>query len=121
MQLDLADLKAFVSDGASVMTGREKGVAATFHKVEESSTMLNVHCVCHCLALGCSDTRDELKFIEDFELTMIQIWKFLKNFPKHLKICIKTATACKNYDNLSKYERKRVVRTTKKSGTYSLA
>ena len=45
LQLDLADLKAFVSDGASVMTGREKGVAARFCKVEESSTMLNGHCL----------------------------------------------------------------------------
>ena len=44
-QLDLADLKAFVSDGASVMTGQERGVAARFCKVEESSTMLNGHCL----------------------------------------------------------------------------
>ena len=73
LQLDLADLKAFMSDGASVMTGQEKGVAAKFHKVEESSTMLNVHCVCHHSALACSDTGNELKFIEDFELTMIQL------------------------------------------------
>ena len=64
LQLDLADLKAFVSDGASVMTCQEKGVAARFCKVEESSTMLNVHCVCHRLALTCSDTGDELKFIK---------------------------------------------------------
>ena len=64
------------------MTGREKGVAARFRKVEESSTMLNVHCVCYRLALACSDTGDKLKFIEDFELTMIQLWKLLKNSPK---------------------------------------
>ena len=114
LQLDLAHLKAFVSDGASVMTGREKGVAARFRKVEESSTMLNVHCVCYRLALACSDTVDKLKFIEDFELTMIQLWKLLKNSPKRLKIYIKKATACKNYINLSKYEKKRVVRTIKK-------
>ena len=71
LQLDLADLKAFVSDRASVMTDREKGVAARFRKVEESSTMLNIHCICHRLALTCSDTGGELKFIEDFELTMM--------------------------------------------------
>ena len=45
---------------------------------------------------------------------MIQLWKFLKNSPKWLKTCIKTATACKNYDNLSKHEKKRVVRMIKK-------
>ena len=85
LQLDLADLKAFVSDGASVTTVWEKGVAARFRKVEESSTTLNVHCVCHRLALACSDTGDKLKFIEDFELTMIHLWKFFKS-PKRLKI-----------------------------------
>ena len=114
LQHDLADLKAFVSDGASVMTGREKAVVARFRKVEESSTMLSVHCVCHRLALACSDMGDELKFIEDFELTMMQLWKFLKNSPKQLKIYIKTATACKNYDNLSKHKKKHVVRTIKR-------
>ena len=56
-----------------VMTGQEKGVAAKFCQVEESSTVLNIHCLCHCLALACSDTGDELKFIEDFELKMIQL------------------------------------------------
>ena len=80
-------------------------MAARFRKVAESNTMLNVHCVCHHLALACSDMGDELKFIKDFKLTMIQLWKFLKNSPKRLKIYIKTATACKNYDNLSKHKK----------------
>ena len=70
--------------------------------------------VCHCLALACSDTGDELKFIKDFEPTMMQLWKFLKNSPKRLKIYIKTATACTNYENLSKHKKKHVVTTTKK-------
>ena len=68
LQLDFADLKTFMSAGASVMTGREKDVAVRFCKVEESSTMLNIHCVCHRLALVCFNLRDELKFIKDFEL-----------------------------------------------------
>ena len=55
------------------MTGQEKGVAAKFRQVEESSTVLNIHCLCHCLPLACSDIGDELKFIEDFELNMIQL------------------------------------------------
>ena len=55
------------------MTGQEKGVAAKFRKVEESSTVLNIHCLCHRSALACSDIGDELKFIEDFELILIQL------------------------------------------------
>ena len=42
LQLDLADLKAFVYDGAYVMNGQEKGVAVRFGKVEESNATLNV-------------------------------------------------------------------------------
>ena len=68
LQLDFADLKAFMSAGASVMTGREKDVAVRFCKVEESSIMLNIHYVCHRLAFSCSTLRDESKFVEDFEL-----------------------------------------------------
>ena len=89
-------------------------MAAKFRKVEESSILLNVHCVRHRLTLACSDTGDEPKFIEDFELTMIQLWKFLKHSPKRLKIYIKAATAYKNYNNLPEHEKKREVRTIKK-------
>ena len=42
LQLDIADLKAFVYDGAYVMNGQEKSVAARFGKVEESNATLNV-------------------------------------------------------------------------------
>ena len=45
---------------------------------------------------------------------MTQLWNFLKNFPKRLKIYIKTATAYKNCNNLPEHEKKRVVRTIKK-------
>ena len=38
-----------------------------------------------------------------------------KNSPKRLKIYIKTPTACKNYNNLSKHEKTHVVRTIKKA------
>ena len=62
--------------------------------------MINVHCICHRLALTCSDTGDELQFVKDFELTMTQLWKFFKDSPKasscmsELQCNLKILTQC---------------------------
>ena len=60
--MEIGNLKAFVSDGASVMTGAKGGVAAKLRK-DFASTMINIHCICHRLALACADTGDDYKFI----------------------------------------------------------
>ena len=70
--LDLSHLKTFSSDGASVMTGAEGGVAAKFRELNNCKTMIKVYCICHCLALACSNKRGELQIVKDFELTMTQ-------------------------------------------------
>ena len=115
LELPLANLKAFVSGRVSVMTGRETGVAARFRELVECNKLLNVHYVCHRLVLACSDTGDELKIISDFDLTMTQLLKFLKNSAKRLKIYIKTAIECRDFEKLLKREKKRVIRTMKKA------
>ena len=74
--LNLEELIGFCSDGASAITWKDNGVAARFKQLEECSRMLSVHCICHRLALACGDTRDDLKFISDFETTMVQILTF---------------------------------------------
>ena len=80
--LDLKELVEFRSDRASVMTGKDNGVAARFKQLGKCNIMLSVHCICHCLALACAKTGDDLKFISDFEVTMTQLWTFFKTFPK---------------------------------------
>ena len=45
MVLDIANCSSFVSDGASVMVGKENRVAAKMKLVVP--TMLSVHCICH--------------------------------------------------------------------------
>ena len=72
--LNLEELIGFCSDGASAMTGKDNGVAARIKQLEECSGILSVHCICHHLALACGDTEDDLKFISDFETTVIQLW-----------------------------------------------
>ena len=107
LSLDLLHFQAFCSDGASVMIGKRRGIAPKFKKDEQCE---NIHCICHRLALVCSDTRDELKFVKDFELTMFQLWSFFKNSPKHLKIYIKVAMLMKMFDDLPKNDQKRLVK-----------
>ena len=60
--------------------------------------MINIHCICHRLALACADTGDGLKFIQEFEKTMLDLWTFLKNSPKLLKTYIKTTLEARNFD-----------------------
>ena len=59
--LEVRNLKSFVSDGASVMTG-EHDVAARLKRVNK--VLLNFHCICHRLALACADTGDSIKYRE---------------------------------------------------------
>ena len=68
------------------MTDAEDGVAAKFREINDFKTMINVHYICHRLALACSGTRGELQIVKDFELTMTQLWKFFKDSPKRIKL-----------------------------------
>ena len=60
LDLELKDLIGFCSDGASVMTGKDNGVAAKLKQLPECATLLSIHCICHRLALACGDAGDSL-------------------------------------------------------------
>ena len=47
LDLKIQNAKAFTSDGASVMTGHQSGVAARLSERENYQAMLRVHCICH--------------------------------------------------------------------------
>ena len=113
--LNLEELIGFCSDGASVMTGKNNGMAARFKQLEECCGMLSVQCICHRLALACGDTGDDLKFISDFKTTMIQLWTFLKNSPKRLKMNIKTAMRLKEFEDLPQAQQRSLVQKVKKA------
>jgi hypothetical protein len=102
LKLDLKGVKALCSDGASVFTGRREGVAVLFRKQEQCKNMINIHCICHRLALACADAGDDLLFVKDFELTLTQLWDFFKKSPKRLKIYVKVAMNFRSFDTLSK-------------------
>ena len=56
--LDINKLSGLSSDGASVMVGKGNGVAAKLKR--EAKMLLNVHCICHRLALACGDANDHI-------------------------------------------------------------
>ena len=60
--LDVTKVGGMASDGASVMLGRNNGVAAKLKAIAPS--VIAVHCVCHRLALACADSNQELSYIE---------------------------------------------------------
>ena len=76
-----------------------------FREINDCKTMINVNCICHRLALACSDKRDELQFVKYFELTMTQLWKFFKDSPKRIKLYIRVAMQSKNFDAMPKRQK----------------
>ena len=121
LDFEIQNAKAFTSDGASVMTGHQSGVAGRLSEHENCQTMLSVACICHWLALACSDTGDELSYIQEFEKTLLQLWKFFKNSPKWLKIYIKTALSMLDFNTLPAKRKKNIVKRVKKDLPHMLA
>jgi len=57
-QLELKKMKSCVTDGAGAMIGRHNGMVAIIKR--EVPDLINIHCVCHRLALACADASKEL-------------------------------------------------------------
>src|SRR2546421_12800938 len=74
----LSKLVAFASDGASVMLGKNEGVAAKLSRVCTYPLIVN-HCVAHRLALACKDARKEIEFYKEAELLVKKIYGYFKN------------------------------------------
>ena len=68
------------------------GVAAKLRK-DFIPTMINIHCICHRLALACG----HYKFIQNIEENILSLWAFFKNSTKRLHIYIKKALKSKQF------------------------
>ena len=110
--LNINKMKSFVSDAASVMTGKHNGVAARLKRV--NTVMLNFLCICYRLALACCDSGNETEYIKEVEGILTQIWKFLDYSPKHLNNFIKTETELHNM-NLAGQTKEAVARKVRKA------
>ncbi|CAB4487085.1 unnamed protein product [Rhizophagus irregularis] len=80
----LSKLVAFASDGASVMLGKNEGVAAKLSRICTYPLIVN-HCVAHRLALACKDAKKELRFYEEIESLVRKIYNYFKNSCSHIQ------------------------------------
>ncbi|XP_053389806.1 zinc finger protein 862-like [Mercenaria mercenaria] len=94
-ELEIGKLSSFVSDGASVMTGKQNGVAARLKK-EVNPKLISIHCICHRLALACTDTLEDATYFKQVQLWLVQLWKLFENSPKKLAVYFKVQTEMKS-------------------------
>ena len=65
-EISSSKIIGFASDGASVMVGKENGVAARLRK--ENPFMLNIHCIAHRLALASHDASSSVPYCKNMRI-----------------------------------------------------
>lgn len=94
LEPDKKGLCAFVSDGAAVMTGVKLGVATLLKK--ENPQVISVHCICHRLALACTDTLQNVGYIKSVHTWLMQLWNMLQISPKKMASFLQIHLRIKN-------------------------
>ena len=87
--LDTSKLASICTDGASVMTGEENGLAGVLRR--DFPTILTFHCVCHQLALATVDAskKADMKYTGNVHNFLRQVWQLLENSPEKMATFIK--------------------------------
>lgn len=83
-------LASFSIDGASVLTN---GVAARLRA--DNKSLINVHCICHHLALACGNAKDRISYIKEVENVLLQLWSFFDHSAKKSAVYAKAVLAVK--------------------------
>ena len=91
------------SDGASVMTGKLNGVAAKLRS--EIKSLINVHCICHRLALAGADACDSVTYLQQVEKILYQLWSFFRQFSKEVSSLCKSCAKSEVVESLSTREK----------------
>ena len=110
--LDINKLSGLSTDGASVMVGKENGVTAKLKR--EAKRLLNVHRICHRLALACEDANDHISYIKTVEKVLIRLWSFFHNSGKCTAAYTKAVIALAEL-HISHSAKKRVVKHVMKA------
>ena len=89
--ISLTNLKRLVKDRASVITRKNSGVPTKLKEL--NPVLISVHCICHKLALACTD-RDtnnlkEIDHIKRVEDILCQLWAYFENSQKRLAVLLK--------------------------------
>ena len=70
--VDISKLHGFGSDGASIMTGKIRGVAARFK--EDCPFLISVHCIAHRLNLVTEKAALAVPFVASFQQTLTDVY-----------------------------------------------
>ena len=79
-ELEFNNLSSFGSDGASVMTGHQGGVA-TLLCSKCSPHFISIHCVCHRLALASGQASNNVPYLKQMKDHLIALWKYFHFSP----------------------------------------
>ena len=75
-----------------------------------------MHCVCHRLALACTDTCQELKYIREVEDVLRQLWYYFHNSPKKMACFLKCQMELKKFQlNHTEKAKKQLTKRLKKA------
>ncbi|KAK2564539.1 Zinc finger protein 862 [Acropora cervicornis] len=111
--LDITKLGSLASDGVSVMTGSRNGVAAKLR--ETVPTLINIHCICHRLALACNDANDNLTHISQVETVLRQLWSFFENSAARSAVYVQTSCEMKKLDSMSEKSKEKLATKVQKA------
>ena len=98
-ELPVDHLIALCTDGSSVMTGKNNGVAARMKDLNRH--IVSIHCICHKLSLACCDTNEGLAYVQEVERWLLQVCKFFDNSPKRLAAYLKIQMLLKRQRQMS--------------------
>ena len=112
--LNRQHLSSFASDGVSVMTGKTNGVAARLRRTVNPS-LINIHCICHRLALACASANDSLSFLLKVEKILLQLWKYFDNSAKRAAAYPKAVMNLKKVHVRTKKEKKNAQKKVQES------
>ena len=86
----------FTINGAAIMTGKMNGLGAKLRAINPS--IICIHCICHKLALLCSDSNTYVSYLNSVMGTLRSLWKYFEDSPKRTIKYIKVTANTKNFD-----------------------
>ena len=111
--LDQNKMIGLATDGAAVMTGARSGVAQRLK--QDNPVLINIHCICHKLALACTDSNESIKYIKQVEDTLRQLWQHFENSPKRMAVFMKVLGGIRKVSGLSDKNSKKLVKKLQKA------
>jgi hypothetical protein len=85
----------------------------------ENPQLINIHCICHKLALACVQNNDDVQVIKQTHLYLTKLWKYFEHSAKRTALYLKVQEETKKIQ-LTEQAKKMVGKKLKKAdGSHS--